>query len=319
EDSDAVFSAGNYAMGDTGASGHDAAASLIYDQRWGTGDQSVQAQYFNDQIEAHKNDAAWLNEYFSALGDDRVADLMRLSITETANPHSSGGLGGSGSDEAVAYYQDTVDNLRTALETLEEGGYLNQADMDALYKDMDLDTSDKNMFGPSLVTDLFAASSPEVQEMFVNSAIAEGNDNSAAIASHVLAQMPVSDQARILGNMSQDQLDSFIEMAMKGQFEGLDMKAYYGNGDTHSTVTIGGISEILGNANDVTVYYHAQTVVPDYPPQLQKALFDATAKALTNEEVFDKFKDDTAFKEELGTLTLKEHDDFLDRALNADG
>jgi hypothetical protein len=319
EDSDTVFNAQNYAMGDTGASGSDAAASLIYDQRWGSGDQAMQGQYFNDQIEAHKNDPEWLNEYFSALGDDRVADLMRLSITETANPSSTGGIGNSGSDEAVAYYDETVSNLRTALDTLEDGGYLNQADMDALYKDLDLDTSDKNLFGPTLVTDLFAKSSPEIQEMFFNSAIAEGNDNSAAIASHVLAQMPVSDQARILGAMSQDELDSFVEKSMKGQFDGVDIREYYRNGDGQGTVTIGGISDILENANNVTVYYHAQTVVPDYPPQLQKALFDATAKALTNEDVFDKFKDNTQFKDELGTLTLKEHDDFLDRALNADG
>lgn len=319
EDSRAVFNAGNYAMGDTGASGQDAAASLIHEQRWGSGDQAVQAQYFKDQIEAHKNDAQWLNEYFSALGDDRVADLMRLSITQTANPESVGALGGSGSDDAVAYYDETVGDLRTALDTLAEGGYLNQADMDALYKDMDLDTSDKNMFGPTLVTDLFARSSADVQEMFFNSALAEGNDNSAAIASHVLARMPVSDQVRILSAMSQGELDSFVEKAMKGQFDGMDIRAYYGEGDTHSTVTIGGITEILGNANDVTVYYHARTVVPDYPPQLQKALFDATASALTNEDVFDKFKDDMQFKDELGTLTLKEHDDFLDRALDADG
>lgn len=319
EDSDTVFEAGNYDAGNTDASGHDAAASMIYEQRWGSGDQATQGQYFNDQIEAHKDDPEWLNAYFSALGEDRVADLMRLSITETANPHSTGGIGSGGSDEAVEYYENTVDNLRTALDTLEEGGYLTQDDMDALYKDLDLDTSDGNVFGATLVSDLFANSSPEVQELFFNSALAEGNDNSAAIASHVLAQMPVSDQARILGGMSQEQLDSFVEKAMKGQFDAVDIREYYRSGETQDTVTIGGISEILGHANDVTVYYHAQTVVPDYPPHLQKALFDATAKALTNEDVFDKFTDDTAFKNELGTLALKEHDDFLDRALNADG
>lgn len=318
EDSEAVFRAGNYAMGDTGASGYDAAASLIYDQRWGSGDQATYGQSFNDQIEAHKNDPEWLNEYFSTLGADRVADLMRLSITETANPAFSSGLDGSGSDAAAAHYDETVSNLRTALDTLEEGGYLNQGDMDALYKGLDLDTSDRNQFGPTLVTDLFAKSSSDVQEMFFNSAIAEGNDSSAAIASHVLAQMPVSDQARILGAMSQGELDSFVENAMKGQFDGLDVRGYYA-GEEESTVTIGGISDILANANDVTVYYHARVVVPDYPPHLQKALFDATASALTNEDVFDKFKDNMEFKDELGTLTLKEHDDFLDRALNADG
>src|SRR5690606_17183542 len=97
-------------------------------------------------------------------------------------------------------------------------------DMDALYKDMDLDTSDKNMFGPTLVTDLFARSSADVQEMFFNSALAEGNDNSAAIASHVLARMPVSDQVRILSAMSQGELDSFVEKAMKGQFDGMDIR-----------------------------------------------------------------------------------------------
>src|SRR5690606_8588376 len=105
----------------------------------------------------------------------------------------------------------------------------------------------------------------------------------------------------------------------KGQFDAIDMQKYYGEGDPHSYVTIGGISEILGNANDVTVYYHAQVAVPDYPPQLQKNLFDATASALTNQDIFDKFVDDVGFKQELAVLTRKEHNDFLDRALDADG
>lgn len=321
DESDAVFRAQNYAMGDTSASGYDAAASLIHDQRWGSGDQATQGQFFNDQIEAHKDDPEWLNEYFSALGDDRVAALMRLSITETVNPHSQGGIGSHGNDEALEYYEATVGNLRTALDTLADAGHLNQADVTALYNDLDLDTSDGNVFGASLVTDLFANSSTEVQEMFFNAAMAEGNDNSAAIASHVLAQMPVNDQARILGGMTQGELDSFIEMSMKGQFDAIDMQGYYGDGDRNNAGydTIGGINQILENANDVTVYYHAQTAVPDYPRALQKALFDATAKALTNNDVFDKFKDNATFKDELGTLALKEHDDFLDRALNADG
>ncbi|MGY0632762.1 hypothetical protein [Luteimonas sp. A478] len=319
EKSDAVFEAGNYAAGDTEASGSDAAASMIHMQRWGGGDQAAQAQFFNQQIEAHKDDPEWLAEYFGALGEDRVADLMRLSITATANPYDQGGMVISGNADALGYYQNTVDNLRTALETLEKNGNLTQADMTALYKSLDLDTSDGNMFGPTLVSDLFAKSSPEVQELFFNAAMAEGNDNSVAIASHVLASMPVDDQARILGNMDQQELDSFVEMSMKGQFEALDIQKYYGDGDTHSLVTIGGMSEILANANDVTVYYHAQVAVPDYPPQLQKALFDATASALTNQDIFDKFTDDVQFKEELAVLARKEHDDFLDRALNADG
>lgn len=319
EKSDAVFEAGSRSAGDTSASGEDAAASLVYQQRWGMGDPSVEAQYFNAQIEAHKDDPEWLAEYFGALGEDRVADLMRLSITETANPHAYGGVGVSGNAEALGYYQDTVDNLRTALDTLAGSGHLTQADMTALYQSLDLDTSDGNLFGPTLVTDLFARSSPQVQELFFNAAMAEGNDHSAAIASHVLARMPMDDQVRILGGMSQEELDRFVEMSMKGQFEGVDMRKYYGEGDPQSLVTIGGITEILGHANDVTVYYHAQVVVPDYPPALQKALFDATASALTNQEAFDAFAGDVRFKEELAVLTRKEHDDFLDRALDADG
>lgn len=319
EDSDTVFNAGNYAMSDTSASPEDAAASLVHEQRWGYGDQAAQAQYFNEQVEAHKDDAPWLSAYFAALGEDRVADLMRLSITETANPYSTGGLGGSGNEGAVTHYESTVDTLRTALDTLAKDGYLRQADMNALYGGLDLDTSDRNVFGPTLVSDLFANSSPEVQELFFNAALAEGNDNSAAIASHVLANMSIDAQVRILGGMSQTELDSFVEMSMKGQFEGIDLRKYFGEGDTHSTVTIGGITQILANANDVTVYYHAQIVVPDYPPELQTALFDATARALTNEDVFSKFADDAQFKDELGVLALKQHDDFLDRALDADG
>lgn len=319
DNSDTVFEAGNYSVGDTEASGSDAAASMIHMQRWGHGDQAAQAQFFNQQIEAHKDDPEWLADYFGALGEDRVAELMRLSITGTGNPYSQGGIGMTGSADAADYYQDTVDNLRTALETLEESGNLTQADMTALYKSLDLDTSDRNVFGATLVSDLFANSSPEVQELFFNAAMAEGNDNSAAIASHVLASMPVDDQVRILGGMSQQELDSFVEKAMKGQFDAIDMQKYYGEGDPHSYVTIGGISEILGNANDVTVYYHAQVVVADYPPQLQKNLFDATASALTNQDIFDKFVDDVDFKQELAVLTRKEHDDFLDRALDADG
>ena len=319
EKSDAVFEAGNYSAGDTEASGSDAAASMIHMQRWSGADQSTQAQFFNQQVEAHKDDPEWLADYFGALGEDRVADLMRLSITDTGNPYSQGGIGMTGSADAAAYYQDTVDNLRTALETLEESGNLTQADMTALYKSLDLDTSDRNVFGATLVSDLFARSSPEVQELFFNAAMAEGNDNSVAIASHVLASMPVDDQVRILGGMSQEQLDSFVEKAMKGQFDAIDMQKFYGEGDPHSYVTIGGISEILGNANDVTVYYHAQVAVPDFPPQLQQNLFDATASALTNQDIFDKFVNDVDFKQELAVLTRKEHNDFLDRALDADG
>lgn len=319
EKADTVFEAGNYSAGDVEASGHDAAASMIHMQRWGGGDQATQAQFFNQQIEAHKDDPEWLAEYFGALGEDRVADLMRLSITATANPHDQGGVVMSGNADALGHYQNTVDNLRTALDTLEKSGNLTQADMTALYQSLDLDTSERNMFGATLVSDLFANSSPAVQELFFNAAMAEGNDSSVAIASHVLASMPAHDQVRILGNMSQQELDNFVEMSMKGQFEALDIHTYYGEGDTQNTVTIGGISDILANANDVTVYYHAGIAVPDYPPQLQQDLFEATASALTNQDVFDNFADDVQFKQELAVLARKEIDDFLDRALDADG
>lgn len=310
--SEEVLFAGNYAAADTEASGRDAAASLIHMGNNSLGsDKSAQAHAFNQQIEAHKDDPEWLAEYFGALGEDRVGELMRLSITETA-------IGSSGSPDDLARYQNTVDNLRTALDTLEKSGNLTQEDMTALYKSLDLDTSDGNVFGATLVSDLFANSSQAVKELFFNAAMAEGNDASAAIASHVLASMPVEDQVRILDAMSQEELDSFVEMAMRGQFEAPDMEKWYGEGDTQSRVTIGGISDILANANNET-YYHPEVAVPDYPPHLQTALFDATASALTNQDIFDKFTDDVQFKEELAQLTLKEHDGFLDRALDADG
>lgn len=318
DESDAVSYPQAHAS-DKEAPGRDAAAGLIHLERSGFVDSGARAQLFNEQIAAHKDDAAWLGEYFAALGDDRVGDLMRLSITSTANPATPGGMLPGGSEAALGYYESTVDNLRTALDTLARDGRLTQADMTALYKDLDLDTSDRNLFGPTLVSDLFAKSSPQVQELFFNAAMAEGNDNSVAIASHVLARMPVEDQVRILGGMSQSELDGFVEKAMKGEFEAADMRKYFGEGDGHPNLAIGGISELLANANNVTVYYHAQIVVADYPPELQTALFDATASALTSDDLFDKFSGNAQFKDELGALALKEHDGFLDRALDADG
>jgi hypothetical protein len=203
-------------------------------------------------------------------------------------------------------YDRNMAAVASSLETLRAAGGMRQTDMNNLVGAMH-----ENGFNPNAGIDMFGKASTAVRELFVNAAIANGDDTIEAAGSHVLAQLPGYKQSQILGNLSDEQLNNFIGGAMAGQTEAIDMSNYLATGIADKRTTLGGVRQILETANHTTVYYHAQTAAPDFPPELQNRVFNAVVGNLNDSKAFDNFKENPAFKDELSRLFMRNGADIL--------
>lgn len=266
-------------------------------------------QAFTTQLEAHQNDPQWLKTYYAALGSEKTAELMNNATNTSgySNYLYSGTLNGN-KDASDQFIKNTA-IIRNSLDALQKSGNLSASDMDNLVNAMD-----KEGFQPNVAAEIFNKSNDQqLKEMFVSSAVQNGNDSLDAAGSMVLAGLPATDQARILNAMTGEQLDGFVKGALRGQEDVLDIGNYLKTG-IGETTSIGGITEILAAANS-----GAGSPNPAFSTELQAELFDATGAALTDSKAFDNMADNTAFKDQLGKLAISQHDSFLQDALNADG
>lgn len=267
-------------------------------------DPQSDVQAFTDQLEAHKNDPEWMRSYFAALGSDMTAEL--ISNAATPSGYSSYLYGGYGSKDAAEMYNNNMSTIAQALETVRADGGLSQTDMNNLVGAME----DKG-FNPNVALDMFGKASPEVREMFVRAAIENGSDVVEAAGSHILAGMSGAKQAEILGGLSDEQLNTFIQGAMAGQTEAIDMSNYLETGIADKTTTLGGVERLLSTANQYTGYYGSTFQTAPFSPELQNRLFNATVNGLNSSEAFDNFKDNPAFKDELSKLFIRNGSDIL--------
>lgn len=256
---------------------------------------SSETQAFIDQIETHRGDGGAVKRYFAALGSDKTAEL--ISNAATPSGYSNFLRLSSGNDEAAEQFTRNMTVLRDVFDTLQTSGNFSQTDLNNLVKSLQ-----KTVFNPSVAIDIFGQVSSEVQESFIRSAIANGDETLAAAAAYVMAQMSIGKQSQLLGKLSPDELNKFIRRAMAGQTETLDLKNYLKTGMGDRSITLGGIQAILEIANRKTVYYHAQTGGPEITPELRNRIFNAIVNALNNPQTFEKFKVNPAFKDALFKL-----------------
>ena len=287
---------------DTSASPEEAAAGLKTNNRISF-DISSDTQAFTDQLEAHKDDAEWIGRYFAALGSDKTAEL--ISNAATPSGYSNYLYGSTGSEEAAEQYTQNMTTIRDAFNTLQQGGNFSQTDMNNLVNSM----KDYH-FNPSVAFDVFGKASSAVQESFVRATIANGDDTLEAAGSYVLSQMSGYNQSRILGGLSDDQLNNFIQGAMSGQTDALDMQNYLATGIADKLVTLGGVEKILQKANGESIPYPPYSQMP-FSPELQNRVFNAVTIGLNNSEAFENFKENPAFKDELSRLFIRNGQDIL--------
>ncbi len=299
---------------DTTVSPEVAAAALKSTNRFSF-DPASDVQAFTDQLAAHKDDPQWIQEYYTALGSEKSAELISLATTSAG--YSNYLFGISGSDQAGDVYLERTETIRNSLETLRTSGSFSQTDMNYL-----INAFVEDGVNPNVAIEIFGkSSSSDLQEMFVRAAVENGDDAMDTSASHVLAQMSASDQSRILRSFSSDgKLDDFIEGAMAGQFEALDLENYLREGNGWERVTFGGVEKLLQNAATQQRIPYAPYIYEPYPPELQRDLFNAVSQGLTNSKAFSNYQENINFKDDLTTLFIRHRDRLLfDAQVNSEG
>ena len=265
-------------------------------------DVQSDVQAFTDQLEAHKNDPAWLRSYYAALGSEKTAELIGSAATTSG--YSTYLYGMSGSKDAAEMYNRNMDIIGDSLETLRAGGGLTQTDMNNLVGAME------DNFNPSVAVDMFGKASPQVQELFVRATVQNGSDTLEAAGSYVLSQMSGDKQAQILGSFDQTELNNFIQGAMAGQTETIDMSHYLETGIADRQVTLGGVEKLAENAVGRTFQYYPYSYQP-YSTDLQNRLFTAMTNGLNDSEAFDNFRENPAFKDSLSKLFIRNGAEIL--------
>lgn len=242
--------------------------------------------HFAAALDAHKDDPQWLESFLREMGIEDTANFIAGSFQLT-----------NLTPEAAAKNSAAI---RETLETLVESGALTQEGMDALVAKL----KDKNEY---VFTEIFANSaSPELKQMFVNSAAKLGGDKMNAAAALVLGNMSPDKQAEFLNSLGPDKLKQFIHSAMAGQFTLVDLDAKLRNpnaGVTDSpTITFGGIEKILQTASIETAYNGSTLVESPFSTELKVSLFNIVTERLTDSGTAEKFRGNVEFKQHLGTI-----------------
>jgi hypothetical protein len=311
-DSDQAQSTDLNSASNTKASPEAAAAALKRRGNVSFSDPAASVQAFTTQLDAHKNDANWLQSYFASLGSNKTAELISLATT-------SGGysnyLAVGQKDKAADQFQKNAASIRDALNTMEQSGNLRQNDMNNLVNSMQ-----KQHFNPEVAIEIFGKSpNKNLQEEFVTAGAANGDPAVAASASMVLSQMDGADQARILEGMDHDQtLNQFVRGAMAGQTAVVNLDIYLRTG-TFQPISVSGMTGILSAATDKISNGYPYYSPSPFSADLKHKLFDAVATGLTDSQAFSRVSGDTDFKNALSSLTIQQHKDFIDSALSADG
>lgn len=213
---------------DSSMSGTDAAKAILSQEnpQYDIDAYETQTKFFIDAAKAHRNDPKWMEEFFKALGPDKMARLINDTLTPGVFQRSTP----EEVRESLAAIRDTISNLASANPPL-----FDQSDMDALVKSM---ASDSRGFYDLIALELFGKmdyKSESVKNMFFKSASqlalsGQLNDKQskflAAAAAHVLSTTSANNQAEQLSALRgqtpaglPSELNKFINLAMQGPTE----------------------------------------------------------------------------------------------------
>lgn len=261
------------------------------------------SEHFTAALKAHKDDPQWLESFLREMGIEDTATYIASSFQSTnltpeaANQNSAA--------------------IRESLEALVASGALTQEGMDALAAKL----KDKNEY---VFTEIFAKSaSPELKQMFVNSATKLGGDKMNAAAALVLGNMSPDKQAAFLNSLGPEKLKQFIHSAMAGQTTLVDLNAKLQNpnaGPSDSpTITFGGIEKLLQTASIETAYNGSTLVESPFSTELKVSLFNIVTEKLTDSGTAEKFRGNIEFKQHLGTIFLNNRQEITTSYVNTNG
>lgn len=262
------------------------------------------AEAFANALEMHKNDPEWIKNFLSAVGTDKAAEYISgLYNDPNANK------------DVVNHLSDVV---RTTLEGLVNSGDLQQEGMNQLLDKL----KDRS---PYVFSEIFGKSTDDkFRDMFLRSAVANGDDRLEAAASYVLSRMSTDKQAAFLTELDQNgKLNDFIKGAMAGQQEIIPLDYHLENPNASweqaPKMTLGGVTEILENAGKQAQYNGSTFQPAPYSQDLQESLFYAAAKGLTDSKAASNFESNVEFKDALSNVFLQHFDDIFKNSISPNG
>lgn len=262
------------------------------------------SEAFANALEMHKNDPEWIKNFLSAVGTDKAAEYIGGLYN---NPNAN-----------KDYVNHLSDVVRTTLEGMVNRGDLRQEGMNQLVDKL----KDRN---PYVFSEIFGKSTDDkFRDMFVRSAVANGDDRLDAAASYVLSKMPTDKQAAFLTELNQNgKLNDFIKGAMAGQQEMIPLDYHLQNPNAGwndaPKMTLGGVTEILKNAGIQTAYNGSTLQPAPYSQELQESLFYAAAKGLTDSKAAENFKSNVEFKDAISSVFLNHFDDIFKNSISPNG
>lgn len=269
-------------------------------------DEAAEARGFATALEVHKGDEEWIRSFLREIGPDPVASYMSYSFND-GPPNLTAEQAGK-----------NADSIRNAIELMVDSGDLTQEGFNNLVNEL----KDANAY---VFTEIFAESSNEkFNEMFVNAALANGDDRLEAAASNVLANLPAEKQVEILIELDKKgKLNDFIKSAMAGQEDIIDFEYNYADPqpdvDEIPYQKLSGITQLLSNAGIENGYNGSTFQEALYPQELQEKLFFAASESLTDSNISEKFENDVYFKNSLSKVFLNNFDEIFKNSISGNG
>ena len=204
----------------------EAAAQYVANLHGITGETAaIQSNVFAQQLIANADDAQWVQDFYSALGTEKAAEL----ISQAGNSTNYNGW----SAEEITRHTDAVGE---SLATLYDNGMLNQADMDRLMQSWTTDSDSMsfrglvgggNHFNAGIGQIVAGTSNDGLKNLYFNSAQsasqnadlpAEVRNDVAASGAYVLSRSSSDNQVTQLNNLrEQGTLSDFVSRAMAGE------------------------------------------------------------------------------------------------------
>lgn len=267
---------------DENASPEDAALAINATNGYSTNENSDDLSAFTFQLEQHKDDPEWLARFYSALGSERAGEL--IDAATSSGTYNSTGVGGDSAD-----MHQNAETIRQSFETMFAAGLLQQADLEALVKDIN--------DNPYVALEIFGKSDNiGLQNAFINAVIKSGSDQTKAAVVTMISQMPLDRQAQILGALDQASLDKLMTGAMRGAGEIPDLSSLIeGNPNGNETIKIGDVTGLMTSAAE-----------NKFPTELKQRLFLATSKALSDNEAYENFDNNNELRQAMNQIFLDE-------------
>jgi hypothetical protein len=274
-----------------------------------TDNPALESQLVAQALANHKDDPTFLQQFLGTLGVDRTAKDLR-NFTKAA---------GYGEKTDPAQYKQQCQDIGVALSTMVKSNVLSQTDMDRLVGQF-ANNPDQNF---AFAKDVLSQASPEVNEMFYQSAIfyamtdantPKGNAM-ALYAAQALSQTTAPYEMDMLNQLQKDgKLSTFVQAVMQGQAQYSDQSA--------DPSPFDGLSRLMV---DVT---HSGAQDPDSPPLLsnddahaiEETMFKTSMAIMdgetqvngpSNSDVERFYRKDPTFKDALSAIFTSDYDGIV--------